>query len=57
MVSFTDCRAVGVEIILSVHPEYTPDKVKEILIENAVKVSAPPLSAGYGLARLPDDYA
>lgn len=43
--------------ILSVHPEYTPDKVKEILIENAVKVSAPPLSAGYGLARLPDDYA
>jgi peptidase S8 and S53 subtilisin kexin sedolisin len=42
--------------ILSVHPEYTPDKVKEILIENSSKLSFPSNVSGYGLAKLPDEY-
>lgn len=42
--------------ILSVHPDYTPDKVKEILIENSLKLSFPSNVSGYGLAKLPDEY-
>ena len=40
--------------ILALNPDYTPDKIKEILVENARKIGLP--GSGYGLCELSDEY-
>lgn len=40
--------------ILALNPDYTPDKIKEILVGNARKIGLP--GSGYGLCELSDEY-